>query len=67
MNKDEWIPWNIHPVPNDVKGILIKYDIGVFCDRYDEQGQRIYKSKEIIGWKFTERRTSSDKSIQCEI
>ena len=52
----EWIPWAEHPVPEDVRGLLIKYDDGVFSDRYDyETKKRVYRNSPIIGWKFMER------------
>lgn len=63
----EWISWFDHPVPDDVKGILIKYDDGIFSDRYDfETNKRKYREGHmILGWKFMERSNPSQKSIQC--
>ena len=63
----EWIDWKLHPVPEDVRGILIKYEDGVFADRYDyETKKRKYREgKEIIGWRFMERGDPNDKSILC--
>jgi hypothetical protein len=62
----EWISWNEHPVPNDVKGILIKYEDGVFGDRYDlETGERKYRDSKIVGWKFMVRRDLTKKTLQC--
>lgn len=57
MQKHNWISWVEHPVPNDIRGILIKYDDGVYSDRYDhETGKRKYREGHaIIGWKFMER------------
>ncbi len=63
----DWIDWKIHPVPDDVKGIFIKYSDGIFADRYDHVSKkRKYRDSEIIGWKFMERRDPNAKSIQCE-
>lgn len=65
--KNEWISFFDHPVPEDVKGILIKYDDGVFSDRYDPKTKkRKYREgKMILGWKFIERRDPNEKSVQC--
>ena len=65
----EWISWLDHPVPDDVHGILIKYNDGVFPDRYEfETKKRKYREgKAISGWKFMERRDPNLKSIQCGI
>ncbi len=63
---EEWINWEDHPVPEDIRGILIKYEDGIFSDRYDETGKRKYREeKKILGWKFMERHDPSKKSIQC--
>lgn len=64
---NEWISWFDHPVPEDVKGILIKYDDGVFSDRYNfETKKRKYREGHmILGWKFMERSDPNKKSIQC--
>ncbi|MGH2566644.1 MAG: hypothetical protein ACRDE5_19140, partial [Ginsengibacter sp.] len=61
------ISWLVHPVPEDVKGILIKYDDGIFSDRYDfETKKRKYREGHIIlGWKFMERSDKNKKSILC--
>lgn len=63
----EWISWQEHPVPDDVRGILIKYDDGVFPDRYDEATKkRKYRvGKDILGWRWMERSDPNKKSIQC--
>ena len=61
-----WISWIDFPPPDDIRGILIKYDDGIFSDRYDEKGKRKFREgKEIIGWKFMERRDPSKRTIQC--
>ena len=63
---NEWIDWDTHPVPNDVRGILIKYEIGVFSDRYDSENKRVYKDSKIIGWKFLPRTDPNEKTILCK-
>ena len=65
--KIEWICWMHHPVPDDVKGILIKYSDGIYPDRYDsETGKRKYRhGQSNEGWKFMERSDPNDKSIQA--
>lgn len=62
----EFIDWEKFPVPEDVKGIFIKYEDGyIGCDRYDhETKKRKYRDSKIVGWKFMER--TSQKSIQCK-
>ncbi len=64
----EWISWFDHPVPEDVKGILIQYDDGIFSDRYDyHTGKRSYREGHaILGWKFMERIDQSEQSVQCD-
>ena len=60
----EWISWDEHPVPEDVRGIFIKYEDGVYADSYDyETKQRRYRNSKILGWKFIERRESA--TILC--
>lgn len=63
----EWISWVDHPVPEDIRGILIKYDDGVFSDRYDyETKKRKYRERKmILGWKFMERSDPNKKSVQA--
>lgn len=61
----KWISWKDHPVPNDVKGIIIKYYHGVFSDRYDiNTGKRKYNGIP-MAWKFMDRKDPDSKSIQC--
>jgi len=64
----EWIDWNEHPVPDDVKGFFIKYEDGfIDCDRYCyETKERKYRNSKPIGWKFMERRSKDAKSVQCK-
>lgn len=66
MNKMEWIPWDIFPVPEDVRGILIKYEEGIFSDRYDyKTGKRKYRDSKIIGWRFMERLDPREKTVHA--
>jgi hypothetical protein len=66
MNED-WINWNKFPVPEDIKGIFIKYEDGFTeADRYDyETKKRKYRDSKIMGWKFMERRDPNKKFVQC--
>lgn len=62
----QWISWIHHPVPDDVHGIFIKYNDGVYPDRYDSHGKRIYREgKAITGWRFIDRIRDDHTSIQC--
>ena len=61
-----WIDWNEFPVPEDIRGILIKYEDGVFSDRYNHvTKKRKYRDSKIIGWRFMERSDPNAKTIQC--
>lgn len=62
----EWIDWEMHPVPEDIKGIFIKYEDGIFSDKYDyETKKRKYRDKKILGWRFMKRPDPEEKTIQC--
>jgi hypothetical protein len=63
----DWIKWEEHPVPKDVRGILIKYSDGkIFSDRYNEDGSRkFYENSTPMEWKFMERTSPDQKSVQC--
>jgi len=63
---EEWISWEKFPVPEDVKGILIKYEDGIFSDRYDfKTKRREYRDSKILGWKWMERSDPNKKSVLC--
>lgn len=63
---DEWISWDKFPVPEDVKGIFIKYEDGVYSDRYCHiSKKRKYRDSRIISWKFMERTDHNQKSIKA--
>lgn len=53
----EWIDWENHPVPEDIRGFFIKYESGfIDCDRYDhETKKRKYRDEKIVSWEFMER------------
>lgn len=65
----EWVSWFDHPVPEDVRGILIKYDDGIRADRYDPVTKRRVhpEGKAILGWRFMERCDRSVKTVQLVI
>jgi hypothetical protein len=68
MKEMEWIDWEKFPVPESVFGILIKYEDGIFSDRYDHKtGKRKYRPSKILGWRFMERSDPNKKSVQCQI
>ena len=64
---ENFISWKEHPVPDDIRGIFIKYEDGFLdCDRYDrETKNRKYRDSAVIGWKFMERKDPNEKNIQC--
>lgn len=63
---NEWIEWDKFPVPEDVRGIFIKYEDGIYSDRYDfHTKKRKYRNSKIIGWKFIERKDPNERTIQC--
>lgn len=64
----DWIDWKTHPVPEDVRGIFIKYENGIYSDRYDHTtGKRKYKSYKILGWKFIDRSDPNKKSVKDDL
>jgi hypothetical protein len=64
---DDWIDWNKHTPPDDIRGIFILYEDGIYVDRYDyETKKRKFRDSKIVGWRFMERGTINAKSIQCE-
>lgn len=64
----EWISWFDHPVPEDVRGILIKYDDGIFSDLYDHttKKRKYREGRMILGWKFMDRCDPNTKSVLCD-
>ena len=65
----EWIDWNKHTPPEDIRGIFIKYEDGfIGSDRYDyETKKRKYRDSKILGWRFMERGDPNIKTIQCNV
>lgn len=65
----DWINWEEHPAPEDVRGIFIKYEDGfICCDLYcRESKKRKYRSQKIISWRFMERTDPNEKTIQCSV
>lgn len=64
---NDWIDWNKFPVPEDIRGIFIKYEEGIYSDKYDyETKKRKYLSSKILGWKFIPRRDPNEKSVRCD-
>lgn len=65
---EEWIDWYKHTPPEDIKGILIKYEDGfIDSDRYDfKTKKKKYRDCKILGWKFMERGDPNRKTVQCK-
>ena len=63
-----WISWEDHPVPDDVKGIIILYEDGAYPERRDhETGKRKYRDSKIVAWNFIPRSDPTRKTVQCII
>jgi hypothetical protein len=63
----EWIDWEKHSPPEDVKGFFIKYEDGfIGCDQYHHDTKcRKYRDSKPIAWKFMERRSKDEKSVHA--
>ena len=64
---DDWIDWDKHTPPDDIRGFFIKYEDGfISSDTYDYKTcKRKFRDSKIVGWRFIERRDPNVKSIQC--
>lgn len=61
---DEWWPWN-EGVPDDVKGIFIKYeDDFIKIDEYHSDGRRKYRECRPVEWKFIKRSGPTRKTVR---
>ena len=65
----DWIDWDKHPVPDDVKGVFIKYEDGfVETDRYFcETKERKYRDSKVVAWRFIDRRGKDENSVFSNI
>ncbi len=64
-----WIEWDFLPPPQDVKGILIKFDDGKIWTDAHFYASAEYKNKTVrnsrpIEWTFMDRR-NNERSIKC--
>jgi hypothetical protein len=63
----EWISFEDHPVPDDIRGLFFKYPDGsIFLDRYYEDSSRKFHDGILpTHWRFMERRNPNERTVQA--